>query len=158
MEAISFQIPLSPMTLNHSHRLVKFGKRTGRIKTDDFALWEKEFVYWLQEHSDLKTLFQASYVDKKHSICLEMFVYLNEKKFFTKPKNKSDFPRISQNSGDISNMIKTSEDQIFRWLEIDDSQVTKIIAEKIPTNSKNATMVFRISLQRRPESFLVSPQ
>jgi Holliday junction resolvase RusA-like endonuclease len=158
MESISFQIPLGPMTLNHSHRIVKFGKRAARIKTDDFSSWEKEFAYWLQEYSDLKTHFQAGYVEKKHSICLEMFVYLNDKKFFTKPKNKSDFSRISKNSGDISNMIKTSEDQIFRWLGVDDSQVTRVIAEKIPTNSKDPTMVFRVSLQRRPESFLVSPQ
>jgi Holliday junction resolvase RusA-like endonuclease len=83
-----------------------------------------------------------------------MFVYLPEAKFFTKPKNKNDFRRISKNSGDISNMIKTAEDQIFRWLEIDDSQVSRVVAEKIPTNAES-TMIFRVSLLNQPQLFLV---
>lgn len=140
------------MTLNHSHRLVKFGKRAGRIKTEDFANWEKEFSYWLREYSDLKTHLVAGYDERKHSIQFEMYVYLNDSKYFTKPQK--GFRRISKQSGDISNMIKTAEDQVFRWLEIDDSQVTKLISEKIPTND-DGTMVFRISLINRPELFVV---
>ena len=53
-------------------------------------------------------------------------------------------------------MIKVSNDLVFKWLDIDDSQITKLSAEKIPTND-DYTIVFRISLIRFPELFLVSP-
>lgn len=156
MTMISFQIPMNPLSLNQSHRLVKFGNRASRIKTNEFVQWEKEFNDWLLEYSDLKTHLNYNYDDRKHAVQLEMYIYLNEEKFFTKPKNKKDFRRISQKSGDVSNMIKTSEDQIFRWLGIDDSQNTSVHCHKIPTNGE-PTMVFQISLIPIPELFLVQP-
>lgn len=143
------------MSLNLSHRLVKFGKRAGRIKTDEFNRWEKEFLVYLAEYNELRPVLLEGYDARKHSIQLEMFVYLNKDKYFAKVKG--GFKRISARSGDVSNMIKTSEDQIFSWLGLDDSLVSRIIAEKIPTDDAG-TMVFRITLVEIPELFEVQAQ
>lgn len=151
---MSFQIPMSPMSLNQSHRLVKFGGKSGRIKTEKFIKWEKEFNVHLSYFNDQKIVMLDYYSKYKHAIKLEMFVYINEKKFFTRPKNKKESKTINKRSGDSSNMIKTSEDQIFNWLGIDDSQVCNIETWKIPTNDEGV-MVFRVSIINFPEMLLV---
>lgn len=153
MTSISFQVPLKPISLNHSHRLVKFGNRISRIKTKEANQFEFEFTQHLKTFNDLKNEFVSKYRKDFHAVELECYFYVNEKDFFTHPKtgNKT----ISKKSMDVDNMIKVSNDQIFKWLGIDDSQVTKLYAEKIPTND-DYTMVFRISLIQFPELFLVS--
>lgn len=153
MNQISFQIPLRPISLNHSHRIVRFGKRPARIKTEAAKQFEEEFSYYLSEYESLKPHILDAYDPRKHSIELEAYFYLNESEYFTKPKK--GFKTINKRCMDLDNMLKVSGDQIFGWLGIDDSQVTKIMAQKIPTND-DATMVFRISLIPIPELFVVS--
>lgn len=157
MTSISIQIPLSPLSLNDTHRLVRFGDRASRIKTEGFIRWEKDFLLYLLKYKTEKDFLINNYNEKTHGIMLEVFLYINESKYFALPKTKKDTKRISKKSKDTSNCIKPAEDQIFRWLGIDDSQVTKIIAEKIPTNDQ-CTMVFRISLVKFPELFVVSAE
>ena len=151
MSKILFQIPIEPMSLNHTHRIVKFGKRASRIKTTEFVAWEKEFLSHLNKLNDKRTELIKYYNETKHSLILELFFYLPREKFYTK-KNT-----ISKKSGDISNMVKTTEDQIFNWLGIDDSQVQKLVVEKIPTDEKPQIQVM-ISLTGYPELFLIQPQ
>jgi len=155
MTSISIQIPMSPVSLNDTHRLVKFGKRASRIKTTEFVAWENEFLHHLKQYDSLKLHLLENYRDDMNCFTLEVFLYLNNEKYFAKPKSKKANKTISKRSKDVSNCIKPAEDQIFRWLGIDDSQVSRIIAEKIPTNH-DCTMVFRISLVKFPELFLVS--
>lgn len=155
MTSISFQIPMKPISVNASHRIVKFGKRASRIKTEKAMIFERDFRAYLQEYLPLKDHILENYDPRMLSIQVEAFFYINESDFFTKPKKS--FKTVSQKSMDLDNMIKVSFDQIFKWIEIDDSQVTKIITEKIPTNAE-ATMVFRISLVKFPELFVVQPE
>jgi len=155
MTSISFQIPMKPISVNASHRIVKFGKRASRIKTEKAVEFEKEFLLHLRQYSELKSHILEVYDPRMFSIQVEAYFYLNEADFFTKPKK--GFKTVSQKSMDLDNMIKVSFDQIFRWIEIDDSQVTKIITEKIPTNDL-PTMVFRVSLTKFPELFVVQPE
>jgi len=152
MTSISFQIPMKPISVNASHRIVKFGKRASRIKTEKAVLFEQEFSFHLSQYNELKSHIFDIYDPRKFSILVEAYFYINEKDFFTKPKK--GLKTVSQKSMDLDNMLKVSFDQIFRWMEIDDSQVTKIIAEKIPTNAE-PTMVFRLSLVKFPELFVV---
>lgn len=126
-----------------------------RIKTQDTVLFEEEFLYHLCNYETLKAHIIEKYNPNIYSIQVEAYFYLNESEYFTKVKN--DKKTISKRSMDLDNMIKVGFDQIFKWLGIDDSQVTKIIAEKIPTND-SPTMVFRVSLVRFPELFLVPPE
>jgi len=153
MNQIAFQIPLRPISLNHSHRLVRFGKRISRIKTEAAKDFESEFLFHLQEYNGLRHHIIDGYDPRKHSIELEAYFYMNEGEYFTKPKK--GFKTINKRCMDLDNMIKVANDQIFNWLGIDDSQVTKITAQKIPTNDE-ATMVFRISLASIPELFVIS--
>ncbi len=145
---------MRPISLNHSHRNVKMGKRLVRVKTKEAVMFETEFAAHLSQLSELKNHIHESYTATKHSIEMECYFYLNDKSYFTLPKKGER--TISKKSMDIDNMIKVGNDQIFKWLEIDDSQVTKLTAEKIPTNAQD-TMVFRISLVRYPDTFVVSP-
>lgn len=154
MNQISFQIPLRPISLNKSHRIVKFGKRPARIKTEEAKLFEEEFSYYLSQYEDLKPHLLSTYDERKHSIELEAFFYLNEDEYFTKPKK--GFKTINKRCMDLDNMLKVANDQIFKWIGIDDSQLTKLHSQKIPTNDQ-ATMVFRISLIPIPELFVVQP-
>jgi Holliday junction resolvase RusA-like endonuclease len=151
MSKLILQIPLEPISLNQSHRIARFGNRPTRIKTKDMISWEAEFAYLLSSANEQRKEFLANYDEKKHSFYIEIYFYIKEDKFITKKKT------ISQKSGDLSNMIKTSEDQVFRWLGIDDSQVTKIVVEKIPTKD-SPQIVFMISLLGYPELFSVLPQ
>jgi hypothetical protein len=146
---------MKPISVNASHRIVKFGKRASRIKTEKAVLFEQEFGFHLLQYSELKSHILDVYDPRKFSILVEAYFYINDGDFFTKPKK--GFKTVSQKSMDLDNMIKVSFDQIFRWIEIDDSQVTKIVTEKIPTNSET-TMVFRISLVKFPELFVVQPE
>ena len=125
-----------------------------RIKTKEAIEFEKFFNSYLLQYNELKEHLRSFYREDFHSIELECYFYLPEKDYFTHPKkgNKT----ISKRSMDIDNMIKVSNDLVFKWLDIDDSQITKLSAEKIPTND-DYTIVFRISLIRFPELFLVSP-
>jgi Holliday junction resolvase RusA-like endonuclease len=146
---------MKPISVNASHRIVKFGKRASRIKTEKAVQFEQEFGYHLVQYNELKAHILDVYDPRMFSILVEAYFYMNEQDFFTKPKK--GFKTVSQKSMDLDNMLKVSFDQIFRWMEIDDSQVTKIIAEKIPTNSE-PTMVFRISLVKFPELFVVQTE
>lgn len=152
MTSISFQIPMTAITNNHSHRLVRFGRSIARVKTGKTRDFESEFAAHLSKYNDEKDHLLSGYNPKTHSIQVEAFYYINEKKFFTHPKTGTK--TISKKSVDLDNMLKCSFDQIFRWASIDDSQICKIIAEKVPTNDDD-TMVFRISLLKFPEIFVI---
>jgi hypothetical protein len=155
MASIVFQIPLKPISLNTSHRVVRFGKRLARVKTNETRKFEELFTGYLNDYGGLKASLLDTYNPQMNSFSVEVFFYLNEKEYFTKAKK--GLKTISKRSMDLDNMIKVGMDQTFQWLGVDDSQVTKILAEKIPTNEE-PTMVFRISLVRFPELFVVQPE
>lgn len=139
MAELTLQIPLPPMTLNHSHRLVKIGGRASRIKTPAFKAWESKFLCHLREFEDIKFDLTSAFDERKHSIELEMIFYIKHDRFMTLPKN--GFKRISKTSGDLSNMIKTSEDQVFNWLDINDAMVTRLITEKVATMGEDSMFI-----------------
>lgn len=125
-----------------------------RIKTKETSAFESEFLAHLSQYNNLRDHIHEQYDPTKHAIEMECYFYLNDKEYFTLPKKGNR--TISKKSMDIDNMIKVASDQIYAWLGIDDSQVIKLSAEKIPTNDL-PTMVFRISLIRAPDTFAVLP-
>lgn len=147
------QIPMKPISPNNAYKIVKFGKHASRVKTDDTKMYERDFVAYLNQYAQSKDLFVSKHDERSHSIQVEAFYYLNSENYFTKPKK--GFRSINKRSGDLDNMLKLSFDALFRWVGIDDSQVTKIITEKIPTNDIG-TMVFRLTLVKHPEMLVVN--
>jgi Holliday junction resolvase RusA-like endonuclease len=119
-----------------------------RIKTEKTVKWTDEFNAWLAEYSDLRPALMQDYDPTRHSIQLEVYFYLNYKEFFTQSKKRT----ISKRSIDLDNMLKVGNDLVFKWLEIDDSQITKIFAEKIPTDGESA-IVYQITLTLIPPIF-----
>ena len=68
-------------------------------------------------------------------------MFVHEKELFT----REDFPRLKK-KWDVTNMIKGTEDSIFKVLGFDDCNVRVSIAEKIPVYPMNGP-VFRPSIQ-----------
>lgn len=153
MASIVFQIPMTPITLNHSHGYGN-GRRFKKPKTIKF---EKEFNYYLASLGRLRKHIADNYNEYRYAIKIESFFYINEKSYFAKPKNKSVTKTISKTSIDLDNMQKSVNDLIFKWLDINDSQIVESISHKIPTDDLG-TMVFRVTLVNYPELFLVSAQ
>jgi len=157
MTSISIIVPMSPISLNHSHQTMARNGRVFRFKKASTKQYEDEFNYYIQSGNEQRDIFFEKYNPEIFSIKIESFFYINESKYFAKPKNKKSGKTISKRSMDVDNISKIANDLIFKWIGIDDSQITCSICEKIPTNDEGS-MVFRISLVRFPELFLVSPE
>lgn len=146
MSIISFQIPLEPISLNHSHRNIIKGKRLMRIKTEKTSRWESDFQACLSSINKYRDEFLKDYDPKKKAVQLDIFFYLNRDSFFTKSGT------INQRGKDLDNLIKVGNDQVFKWLGIDDSQLVKMSAEKIPTINE-PSIFYQISLISYPATF-----
>lgn len=146
MSILSFQIPLEPISLNTSHRNIVRGKRFMRIKTEKTSLWEREFQQYLGMISNYRDDFLKEYDPKRKAIQIDIFFYLNKSVYFTKSGT------ISKTGKDLDNLIKVGNDQVFKWLGIDDSQVIKLSAEKIPTVNE-PSIFYQISLISYPATF-----
>lgn len=117
-----------------------------RIKTEKTAQWEKDFQSCLYAINKYKDEFLKEYDPKKKAIQLDVYFYLNRDSFFTGSGT------INKRGKDLDNLLKVGNDQIFKWLGIDDSQLVKLSAEKIPTINE-ASIFYQISLISFPATF-----
>lgn len=70
---------------------------------------------------------------KSKKLCLIVQVYFKKERLYTKDG------RIKKL--DISNRLKSCEDCICKAIGIDDSQIFRIVAEKIPTDTEEQTVI-----------------
>lgn len=145
-------LPLKPLSVNNaksfSIRNKRFFKKksTLQYETDfNFLMGIKDIALAIEE-------FKVIYDDRKHSLKLSCFFYVKEEEFFTKPKNKNDFKRISRKSQDLDNLLKINIDLLFKRMEIDDKCITQIYAEKIPTDS-DPKIIFHLETVSMPLTF-----
>jgi Holliday junction resolvase RusA-like endonuclease len=73
----------------------------------------------------------------KHAVHVEYVFYLEASKYLTKSG------RISLRCLDVDNGIKQAQDNLFRFLQIDDGLVTKVTATKVPSDSDCIEIVLR---------------
>ena len=122
MKPVTFQVPLKPVSLNHSHEMKvsrwrnpKTGKRrifrAKKQSTEDF---EKLFAYYLSLVRDELKQFVDAYDPTQFCIHLDAYFYIQKDEFFTKAKSKSN-PRIeiSRNSLDLDNCLKITIDTML---------------------------------------------
>lgn len=140
---LELHIPIKPLSVNNAKT---FSSKTKRFfKKSKTVAYENEFntLMGTEEITDVIREFKTLYDGRKHSLKLSCFFYVKEREFFTKPKNKKDFKRISRSSQDLDNLLKINIDLLFKRLEIDDKCITQIYAEKIPT-SKESKIIFHL--------------
>lgn len=106
-----------PLSLNQAY---SNAPGRGRIKTREHRSYQKALESKLNQNA--LSCFSSAFDPKKHEIHLNMIIYL--KNYLTKDG------RISQKSGDCANFEKVTSDVIFKYLGIDDSQVTHMMISK----------------------------
>lgn len=125
---LEFEVPYEPVFTNKMYRAVsaKSSKRNSgywavMARTD--AL--KNYQYLMKTElpklipEDKLKLFVDTYNTGKYDIQVESVHYFNYKRFY---------------EVDVSNLIKSYEDCIVKFIGIDDSRTTRYIVEKIPTD------------------------
>jgi Holliday junction resolvase RusA-like endonuclease len=126
---------LTPITLNHSHKISTRGKFATKYKTKEYKQFESLFAsksrLYKAEFSKLNNYFD----DKKH--CLHV-----EYKFFYPILTKKGI--ISKTSKDVDNCIKTTQDCLFQNLLFDDAFITKVSAEKIHCEKPSIEIIVKI--------------
>lgn len=152
MTSITLQIPLRPVSINKSYRVSKkfIGRKksvSSLKKSDDLELFERLFHAYLLQLREQIGVFAKEYDPERYALNLEAFFYVPQGQYFTKPKSKAK-PRvtISRDSLDLDNCLKATIDNLFRFMQIDDKNITAINAHKIPTDNEKHLMILRVMI------------
>ena len=126
---------LTPITLNHSHKISTRGKFATKYKTKEYkqleSLFDSKSRLYKSEFNKLNGYFD----EKKH--CIEV-IY----KFYYTIYTKKGV--ISKTSKDVDNCIKPIQDCLFKNLIFDDAFVTKVSAEKIHSEKPSIEIIVKI--------------
>lgn len=113
---------LEPITLNHSHKITTRGRYTTKYKTKEYQQFESIFA---SKSRLLKNEFKKinNYFDETIH-CIEV-IY----EFYYPILTKKGV--ISKTSKDCDNLIKTTQDCLFKNFIFDDCFVTSVTSKKI---------------------------
>ena len=116
------------MTLNHAHKIVRFGDRCGMAPTDKYKKWKKEIqTMLLAQRKKIREFVLSS--KGFNYLELEVEVYLDS--IFTKTgsrrKKHLDIENISKNLTDLVFAELNSTNKIY-----DDSFIVSLQCKKIP--------------------------
>lgn len=136
MSQFSFMLEIEPVSVNHSHC---FGKGF-RYKLPKTRKYEIELKKQLSVFKDEFSAFHSSFNPLTNYISASYSFYAPKDFFYTKEK------KISKRSKDLDNCIKIVQDNIFKFIGIDDTFVTDIEAVKRPTNGKEWRIVVMLSI------------
>lgn len=128
---------ITPITLNHSHKITTRGKFAKKYKTKEYQQFESIFA---SKSRLLKNEFKKinNYFDEtKH--CLEI-VYEFYYPIYTKKG------LISKTSKDCDNIIKTTQDCLFKNLICDDSSIVSVTSKKIHSDSPRIDITIKIDV------------
>lgn len=126
-------------------------KRIFRKKNDDYETFEKLAHYYLHQVKEELSIFVGGYNPTQKALNFEIYFYVPQEDYFTKPKSKSN-PRVevSKNSLDLDNCLKVTIDTLFNLMGINDKNIVDIHAKKIPTDKKTHTMIIRMTYASFP--------
>lgn len=134
---VRFLVPLKPMSINKMYRSYQ-----GRsIKSAEARQWEAEFNHHLAEYAHEALFFLQSFDEEEHALDVEIIFYLLESDYITKGG------RMNKRVLDVDNGIKSSLDQIFRFMNIDDGLIKSVKATKLPSSKDCTEIVVRRSAQ-----------
>ena len=112
---------MKPLTWNQAYR--SFRGRT--ILSKPGREFKKQAEMLLQEYNSARDAFLEDYDPSIHGFKFELFIGL--------PNCLTKKGLISKTAGDEDNFIKLTKDSVFKWLEVDDSQVLVGKQSKFPS-------------------------
>lgn len=122
MIELNMTLNLHPISLNHYTKITTRGRFASKYKTSEAKNFEEKILIEMSKYSKQINDFNNFYNSKTHYICAEYIFYIP---FFTK-KNL-----IRKRRHDLDNFIKPVQDNIFKLIEADDSEIVSIYATKI---------------------------
>jgi Holliday junction resolvase RusA-like endonuclease len=131
---------MKPLSVNQ----MKTQARGKIIKSAACKVFEFEFNHYLAEFSQQAILFVENFNEAEHSINVDYIFYLKRDEFF----NQKDL--LNKRCLDVDNAIKVVQDQVFRFLGVEDGLVTRITATKVPSDQTSVEiLVKRVNLNRK---------
>lgn len=113
-----FKFPIKAMNVNHYRKI----GRGRSYKSKEAKIFEDRFSFYMRHYKHTCLKFNAVYDDSEY--CIAAF-YTIGIKCITK-ENK-----IAKRKHDLDNFLKPINDQLFKYLDADDSEIMQIQAVKV---------------------------
>ena len=139
MNQFSFLLQVEPVSVNHSHG---FG-RGFKYRLPKTVKFEKEIKSQLNQYKEELNELHKFFDPHLHFIRACYRIYVPKAQFKTKEKN----PKISRRSKDIDNMLKTLQDSVFKFINIDDTFVCDLEAYKRESLDDNWKIVVELEVR-----------
>lgn len=120
---LRFMIPLKPISTNRLHGVFK-GRKIKSREGRDFEIVCNNL---LAAFFDQAKLFIENFDETRHAIRVEYKFFFPYHELVTKNGT------LMKRRNDVDNMVKVFQDQVFKFMNIDDALVTEIRATKIPS-------------------------
>lgn len=114
---------ITPITLNHSHKITTRGKFASKYKTDKYKQLESSMALELRKYKSQINKFNNKYNSGNYYLVAEYVFYY--------PILLKSGDAISKKSKDVSNLTKVVEDILFKQLLADDSEVISLKVTKV---------------------------
>lgn len=124
MTNLILTLPIKPVSAN----ALKGMYRGRMIKSAQARVYEREFKLLLNKFSKEITAFFSMFDDEKHALDAEFYFYFPEEELLTKNGH------IKERRHDLDNMLKSTIDNLFSSLPVDDALVCSMFARKIPSD------------------------
>ena len=125
------------MSLNKSYKR----GATRRCKSDEYDAYESELCYKINKHRRELRDFISHFDKFRHAISVDYFQFIPEKIFFTKEGY------ISERSGDTDNIVKVTQDIIFKnYLKTNDVFVTDPTPKKRPSKTGEFSLLIKLKI------------
>lgn len=139
---------IQPLSANAALRAVSRGGRVWIISSDAKRKNEINFNRELGKFKSELMEFKSEFDEYLNHIHASFYFYIpsdfGSKRFYTRKGKKV---KISSRSGDLDNFLKSTIDSIFKYIGINDSYITRIECEKIPSNKNEFSIVAQLSIK-----------
>lgn len=122
---------IKPINLNNCYTISSIGGKIRRFPSKEYKQFESSVNIQLRKYKNEINKFNKEFNQEKHYLVCEY-------KFYMPVMTKDN--RVSQRSGDCSNLVKAIEDIIFKNLLCDDSHITELLISKIHSNEIRTEM------------------
>lgn len=121
---VSFKIDdLKGFSVNKAYRVFSRGKRIAKIKSEGYREFEKEFERKLLER------YETQIENVNHVLACGDYYLCADYRFYFPVFTKGG--SIHKRAGDVDDLVKTSQDCLFKHLDADDSEIIQVTATKI---------------------------
>jgi hypothetical protein len=137
------QIPIKPLSVNAKFTINRFNRRI--VKSTSANRFEKEVDSYLCRYAKSMQEFLHKFDKSRHSLNLEVVLYVPKKEFFTVKGH------VSSTCIDASNALKMLEDITYKRLGVNDALNTKVSSEKRPYDGESWVTFMVITIIDKPK-------